>query len=85
MISVDYVLGSDAFAACADGDGHSVFVGAADEFDVFASESEVSYIYVRRNVDAGKVTEVHGAVGVGQGGCDHRSLEILFHCIYSFF
>ena len=56
MIAVHHVLRGDAFLLGADGDGHSVFVGAADEENIFLFQSQVADVDVGRNINACQVS-----------------------------
>ena len=61
MIAVHHVLRGDAFLLGADGDGHSVFVGAADEDYIFLFQSQVADINVGRNINACQVSDMNRA------------------------
>ena len=80
VVAVHHFLGRAALLACADGDGHAVLVGAADEEHLAALQAEVADVDVGRHVDAGEVAYVYTAVGVGQG-CRHQRAGkfVLFH------
>jgi len=69
VVAVNDGLRRDALFARADGDGHAVFVAAADKHHVFALQAQVAHVDVGRHVNARQVTDVHGAVGVWQRRC----------------
>ena len=79
MIAVNHVLRGDAFVLGADGDGHSVFVGATDEKYMFLLQEEVAYKDIGRNINASQVADVYRAVGVRKCRCYGCSFEVLFH------
>ena len=81
MIAVHHVLRGDAFLLGADGDGHSVFVGAADEDYIFLFQSQVADINVGRNINACQVSDMNRAVSVGQCRRNGSAFEFLFHCV----
>ena len=82
IIAVYYVLGADALLLCLDGDGDAMLITPADEEHLFALETQVASIDIGGYVDAGEVPDVHGAVGIGQGGGDEGTLEVLLHPVY---
>ena len=67
MIAVDDILWRDAFLACADGDGHAMFVRTADKEYVFFLQTKITYINVCRDINTGQVTDMHRPVGIGEG------------------
>ena len=67
MIAIDNLLYSDAFLAGTDGDGYTVFVGAANEENILALETKVADVNVGRNINSCEVTDMNRAVGVRQG------------------
>ena len=79
VVAVDHLLRGAVLLAGTYGDGHAVLVGAADEEHVTLAQPEVTHIDVGGHVDAGQVTYVHAAIGIGQRGRDQRTFEILFH------
>ena len=81
MIVVHHVLRGDAFLLGADGDGHSVFVGAADEDYIFLFQSQVADINVGRNINACQVSDMNRAVGIRQCRGHGGTFEFLFHCV----
>ena len=72
VVPVVDVLRRDAFFSGPDGDGDSVFVGAADHDDLLSFGAEVADVDVGWDVDTGEVSDVYGSVGVGERGCDER-------------
>ncbi len=82
MIAVYYILRCNPFFFGTDGDGHSVFVGAADKDHVFFFQSQIADVDVGRYVNPCQVSDMNGAVGIGQRRCHGGTLEFLFHCIY---
>ena len=46
VVAVDHLLGRDAFFHGPDGDGHPVFVAAADEFHVFFLCPQVAHVNI---------------------------------------
>lgn len=57
-----------------------MFVASSYKQHLLTLHAEIACIYIRRDVDAGQVADVHRPVGVGQGGSDKRALEI-FHIV----
>ena len=86
VIAVDDILRCDAFAAGADGDGHAVLVRAAHQCDGAVVESQEAGVYVGGNVHAGEVTDVHGAVGVGERRGDEGAFIFFCHvcCLFCY-
>ena len=81
MIAVYYILRCNPFFFGTDGDGHSVFVGAADKLRLLFHVS-VADVDVGRYIHPCQVSDMNGAVGIGQRRCHGGTLEFLFHCIY---
>ena len=79
VITVDDVLRCHPFAAGAQGDGHAMFVAAADHQHVASLKPEIAGIDVGRDVDAGKMAYMDRPVGVREGRCYESALEVLFH------
>ena len=79
VIAVHHVLRGDAFFLGADGDGHSVFVGSADEQHVLFLEAQIAHVDVGRDIHACQVTDVYRAVCIGQSGGNGGSFEFIFH------
>ena len=67
VIAIDDLLYGDAFLAGTDGDGYTMFVGAANEENFFALETKVADVDVGRNIYSCKVTDMNRSVGVRQG------------------
>ena len=82
MIAVYYILRCNPFFFGTDGDGHSVFVGAADKDHVFFFQSQIADVDVGRYIHPCQVSDMNGTVGIGQRRCHGGTLEFLFHCIY---
>ena len=76
MIAVHDVLRRAAFLFSFDGNRHAVLVGTSDKQDVLATHSQIANVCVGGDIDAGKVTDVDGAVGVRQGRCYRVTLEV---------
>ena len=76
MVPIHDVLWGDSLLAGLYGDGHAVLVAAADEQYVAPLQTQVAGVDVGGHIDAGQVTDVHGAVGVGQRGGDERAVEL---------
>lgn len=70
MVAVDYILGSDAFLACLDGDGHTVFVASSHHHDVFSAQTHIARIDVGWYVYSGEMADMDGTVGVGESRGD---------------
>ena len=66
MVLVHNILRSYALFAGLDGDGHAVFVAAADEHHILPAHAQVADIDVSGNVSAGQVADMDGTVGVGK-------------------
>ena len=76
MIAVHDVLWRTAFLFGFDGNRHAMFVGTTDKQDLLATHSQVADISVGRDINAGKVTDVDGTVGIRQGRGYHVTLEV---------
>ncbi len=63
----DLARGDVPFLPGAHRDGGPVFVGAANEHHVFAHQPQVAHINISRQISAGEVPDVQGAVGIGAG------------------
>ena len=86
MVAVHHLLYGDALLTGTDGDGHSMLVASADKHYFLLLQSEIAGVDVGRHVDACQMADMHTAIGVGQGGSDGGTFEILFfHCIDSVF
>ena len=81
VVLVHNVLRRTALLAGLDGDGHSVLVRAADVEHVLAAHPEIPDIDIGRYIDAGKVADVNGTVGVRQRAGHQGSFVILFHIV----
>ena len=64
MVAVDDILRGNAFLLSLDGNRHAMLVGTTDKQDFLATHSQVADVGVGGDVDAGKVTDVDGAVGI---------------------
>ena len=78
VVAVYDVLRGDTFLLGAEGDGHAVLIRPTDEEDVASAESQIARVDVGRQVDTGKVSDMHRPVSVGQCGGDEGAFEILF-------
>lgn len=76
VVFVDNLLRGNAFLFGFDGNRHAVFIGAADEGDVFARRAEVAHVDVGGQVASGQVTDVDRSIGVDQGCRDGIALGI---------
>ena len=85
MVAVYHVLGCTAFLLGTDGDGHTVLVASADEDDVLLLEAQVAHVDVGGDVDAGQVTDVDRAVGIGQGRCHGSTFKLFLHIVVSLY
>jgi len=77
VVAIDKLLGCDALFFGGQGDGHPVFVRAADVENLLAPQTQEAHIYVRGQVGPGQMSQVDLPVGVGQGAGDQRPLEFL--------
>ena len=75
MVAVDDVLWRHAFFLSLDGNRHAVLVGTTDKQHFLTAHSQIADIGVGGDVNAGKVTNVDGAVGVWQGRGYRVTLE----------
>ena len=66
VIAIDDLLGSDALFACANSDGHTVFVATADVHHFLSFQTQITGVDVSRNVDTGEVTDMHRAICIRQ-------------------
>ena len=82
MVTVYYVLWSNAFFFGTDGDGHSVFIRTSDKDHIFFFQTQVAYVDVSRDIDSCQMADVYRSVGIRQSRSDGCSLEFFFHiCI----
>ncbi len=65
VVFVDDVLRAHILLHGLDGDGYSMLIGPADEFDVHLSGSEIPHINIGRQIAAGQVPDMHRSVGIG--------------------
>lgn len=79
MVAVYDLLRGDAFFSGTECDGHTVFIAAADHDYVLAAHTQIAGINIGRNIYAGKMSDMHRPVGIGQGCGDEGSLEFSFH------
>ena len=79
VIPVDYVLRRAVLLARLDRDRDSVLVRAADIQHILALQAEVSDIYVGRDIYAGQMSYMHGAVGIRQRAGNECPFESLVH------
>ena len=78
VVTVDDILWRTAFLLGLDGNRHSVLVGTTDKQHFLATHSQIANVCVGRDIDAGKVTDVDRAIGVGQGRGYCVTLESVF-------
>ena len=83
-VKVDYILRGAALLTGLDRDGHAVFIASAHEQDVLAAHAKIADIDVGRDIDACEVSDMHGAVGIGQGRC-HECSFVILHLYFIFF
>ena len=83
MIAVYYILRCNPFFFGTDGDGHSVFVGAADKDHVFFFQSQIADVDVGRYVNPCQVSDMNGAVGIGNA--DVTVVRLNFFSIVSMY
>ena len=74
VIAIDDLLRGDALLAGANRDGNAVLIGATDEHHLAAFEAKIAHVNVGRNIDAGKMSDVYAAVGIGQSGGDKSAV-----------
>ena len=86
MVAVYHFLYGNALFTGTDGHGYTVLIATADKHHVLLLESEVTYIDVGGNVHAGEVTDVHGAVGVGERRGDEGAFIFFCHvcCLFCY-
>ena len=77
MILVDDLLRAYLFFQCPDRDLYTVFVAAANKFDVSFLRSLIANINVSRNIDAGQMTDVNRPVGIGASSSDQVSFKLI--------
>ena len=70
VIAVHHLLGRDSFFAGAYGNGHTVLIATADKHRLLAFEAQIARVDIRRNIDAGKVSDVHRTISIRQGCCN---------------
>ena len=76
VVTVDDVLGRHAFLARFQGDGHAMLVAAANHADLAVVEAQIAGVDIRRHVDSGEMSDVDGAVGIGESCGDKCSLVV---------
>ena len=64
VVAVNYILRSDSLLACALCNWHTVLIASADKEDIFALETQITYINVSRHIHSCKVTDVYRAVSI---------------------
>ena len=79
VVFVHDVLRGDTLFTCLDGNRHAMFVAAADEDDILATQAQIPYIDVTRDIGTGKVADVDRAVGVRKRTGHEGSFELLVH------
>ena len=67
MVAVHNILRRNALFFSLDGNRNAVLVGTTDKQDLLAAHSQIADVSVGGDVDACQVTNVNGAVCVGQG------------------
>ena len=82
VVAVDDLLGGDALFAGTQGNGDTMFVGAAYHDDVASAQTQEAGIDVGRDVDAGQMTDMDRPVGIGEGRRYECSFEFLIHGCY---
>ena len=70
VIAVHHFLGRDSFFAGAYGYGHTVLIATADKHRLLAFEAQIARVDIRRNIDAGKVSDMDRTIRIRQGCCD---------------
>ena len=84
VVFVHDVLRANSQLPRFDGDGHAVFVAAADKKHLLAFAAQVAHVCVGRNINARHVADVQWPVGIGQRRCYRCSFKILsfvsMHC-----
>ncbi len=75
VVAVNDHLGGDALLAGLEGDGYAVFVGAAYVDHILPFQPQVAGVDVGRDVYAGQMADMDGAVGIGQGRSDQVSFK----------
>ena len=79
VVAIDDLLGRNALLAGLDGDGHTVFIGAADRNDVAPLQTKVARIDIRRYVNSRQVTDMDRTVGIGERRCNEITFELFGH------
>ena len=85
VITVHHVLRSDAFLAGAYGNGHSVFIAAADKKHVASSQAEISHVDISRHIHSSQMANMHTAVCIRQRRRNECALKIFLCHIFLFF
>ena len=81
MVAVYYVLWRHALFLGLDGDGHAVFVRAADKSHRTTVKSQIACIYICRDIHSGKVANMYRAICIWQG-CGDKGALVLCHFLY---
>ena len=85
VITVADILRCHAFFLGADGDRHTVLITSADKDDGLFLQAQVAHVDISRHIHAGKVTDMHAAVGIRQGSCDCGPFKMfLFHYLMNY-
>ena len=79
MVAIHYILGGNALFLSLNGNGYTMLITTANEEYLLAFESEVASVDISRYIYASQVTNMHGTIGVGQGGSDKGSLKLFIH------
>ena len=82
MVPVHHILRRTSLFPGLYGDRHPMLVRAADEQDILSPHPEIPHIYVRRDIDSGKMSDMHRTVGVRQSACHKCPTEIFVFHIY---
>jgi hypothetical protein len=64
VIFVHNILGGTTLLSRLNGDGNTMLIGTAYKESLSAAHSEVPYIYICRNINTCKMTDMNGSVGI---------------------
>ncbi|OPZ72067.1 MAG: hypothetical protein BWY83_00832 [bacterium ADurb.Bin478] len=78
IVAINQLLRSDALLFRSDGNGHAVFICAADVQHIAFLHALVTNIDVRGQIGAGQMAQMDGAIGIGQCAGDKDAFHVSF-------
>ena len=81
MIPIHHILRRNSLFTSTYRDGHTMFIGAADEDHILLFQPEITHVNIGRHIYAGKMPYMYAAIGIRQCRGYGGSLKVLlFHC-----